>query len=214
MALSVAPRVVPPVLLQPKPVQSRGRLASVPCLGGFGAACVASAASAARSSHRRRATVLRSRLEKRVLQESPFPDEKPYEGDLVRIHYVGRLSDGTCFDNSRHRGEPFEFILGESEVIDAWEILISTMALKEKAEFICPPQYAYGADGVPPYVPPEETVTFTVDLLDIGRPQSVEEPVVDVAEEDDEDMNFWDKDGHVTGIGQTIGLKTCNAISS
>ena len=68
-----------------------------------------------------------------VLLESPYPDEKPYDGDLVRrhghegssltgnilnarIHYVGRLSDGTCFDNSRTRGQPFEFILGESEV--------------------------------------------------------------------------------------------------
>ena len=39
-----------------------------------------------------------------------------------RIHYTGRLSDGTCFDNSRARGEPFEFVLGEAEVIDGWEI--------------------------------------------------------------------------------------------
>ena len=67
------------------------------------------------------------------------------------------------------------------------------MALKEKAELICPPQYAYGDDGVPPYVPPSETVSFTVELLDIGRPMAPEAPVVEV-EEASEDANFWDQE--------------------
>lgn len=137
-----------------------------------------------------------SRLEKRVLRESPYPDDMPSAGDLVKIHYVGRLSDGTCFDNSRTRGKPFEFILGESEVIDAWEILISKMGLQEKAELTCPPQYAYGEDGVPPYIPPGETISYTVDLVDICRPLPPEkEPVVDVTQDVEEDeRNFWEKE--------------------
>jgi len=201
MALFVSPVVppVPPALPAPRPAVATQRVPSdatgkqTPFLAsGLLAAAAGRARRVARGTRVRR----RAHLEKRVLRESPYPDEKPYEGDLVRIHYVGRLSDGTCFDNSRTRGEPFEFILGESEVIDAWEILIKSMALKEKAELTCPPQYAYGTDGVPPYVPPNETVTFTVDLLDIGRPmQEEKEPVVDVSEdEEDEDENFWDKD--------------------
>eukprot|EP00435_Cladocopium_sp_Y103_P035375 s1596_g9.t1 len=200
MALSVAPpgHLAPPVAhaastgSRPPARGAPGRAPGQLLLGVCGfSVCGALRRSSARSTVQRRA-----RLEKRVIQESPYPDEKPYEGDLVRIHYVGRLSDGTCFDNSRVRGKPFEFVMGESEVIDGWEILISTMALKEKAELTCPPQYAYGDDGVPPYVPPGETVTFTVDLLDIGRPvQEEEKPVVDVSEdEEDEDENFWDKE--------------------
>lgn len=141
----------------------------------------------------------RARLEKFVIRDAKYPDETPNEGDLVRIHYMGKLSDGTCFDNSRTRGVPFEFVLGESDVIDGWEALIPTMALQEKAELVCPPEYAYGEEGVEGIIPPNETLTFRVELLDIGRPMEDEkdEDVVDVgsdAEEDEEEANFWDKE--------------------
>ncbi|CAE7606733.1 Fkbp12 [Symbiodinium pilosum] len=128
------------------------------------------------------------------------PDEIPKQGDLVRIHYMGKLSDGTCFDNSRTRGQPFEFVLGEGDVIDGWEALIPTMALEEKAELVCPPEYAYGEEGVEGIIPANETLTFRVELLDIGRPAEEgdqEENIVDVGdteEKDEEEVNFWDKD--------------------
>ncbi|CAE8646448.1 unnamed protein product, partial [Polarella glacialis] len=85
-------------------------------------------------------------LEKRVIRQAPrkLLDEMPKEGDLVRIHYIGRLEDSTIFDNSRARGNPFEFHLGEGEVIDGWDMLIGTMSLGERAELVIPPEYAYG----------------------------------------------------------------------
>ncbi|CAJ1364290.1 unnamed protein product, partial [Effrenium voratum] len=83
-------------------------------------------------------------------------------------------------------------------VIDGWEVLVKNMALSEKAELICPPEYAYGEQGVPPYVPPSETVHFRVELLDIGRLVEDKADVVDVVEdeeeEEEEEENFWNKD--------------------
>ncbi|CAJ1355260.1 unnamed protein product [Effrenium voratum] len=86
-------------------------------LTGTGTGSALAVAFVASRSVRRKSS-LRSRLEKRIIRESPFPDEKPVEGDIVRIHYVAKLSDGTCFDSSRARKKPFEFVLGESEACD------------------------------------------------------------------------------------------------
>lgn len=115
-------------------------------------------------------------LGKFVKVASEHPSERPEPGDLVRIHYVGTLEDGSVFDSSRARGQPFEFNLGESQVIDGWDMLIGTMALGERASLVVPPEYAYGEAGAPPLVPPGATLTFDVELLDIGRPVVPEDP--------------------------------------
>lgn len=146
-------------------------------------------------------------LEKRVLRDPTARDEVPRDGDLVRIHYVGRLEDGTIFDSSRWRRQPFEFHLGEDDVIDGWHMLIATMAYGERAELVCPPAYAYGEEGYPDIIPPNETLTFDVELLEIGRPMPSDKPAHKEDEDDDEDKEtelLWQKDEE-RGAGKEQG---------
>lgn len=109
-------------------------------------------------------------LEKRVLVPSRDTLDVPEIGDMVKIHYVGYLDDGTIFDSSRYRNRPFEFPLGEGLVIDGWELLIATMALNERSALVIPPEYGYGEEGSPPVIPPNATLFYDVELLDIGKP--------------------------------------------
>lgn len=137
-------------------------------------------------------------LIKSVTRRSEHPEELPSDGDLVRIHYVGTLEDGTVFDSSRARGKPFDFNLGEDEVIDGWDMLIRTMALGERANLFIPPEYAYGEAGCEPIVPPNARLTFDVELLDIGRP---------IKDEEDDDSEDEDEEDVARG-GESMGGET------
>ncbi|KAL1506340.1 hypothetical protein ABEB36_005724 [Hypothenemus hampei] len=90
----------------------------------------------------------------------------PPSGSKVKVHYTGTLEDGTQFDSSRDRGEPFQFDLGKGKVIKAWEIGIATMKKGERAILTCKPEYAYGFNGSPPTIPSNATLKFDVELLD------------------------------------------------
>lgn len=87
-------------------------------------------------------------------------------GQLITVHYVGTLEDGTIFDSSRDRGEPFQFILGVGQVIEGWEIGISGMRVGGKRILVIPPELAYGALEVGT-IPPNSTILFEVELLDV-----------------------------------------------
>lgn len=91
--------------------------------------------------------------------------EKPEKEDQVEVHYVGTLEDGTKFDSSRDRGDPFTFHLGKGEVIKGWDEGVATMKKGEKAILTCKPEYAYGASGSPPKIPENATLKFEVELL-------------------------------------------------
>ncbi|KAK9813598.1 hypothetical protein WJX73_009452 [Symbiochloris irregularis] len=91
--------------------------------------------------------------------------EVPATGDEVSVHYVGTLEDGTKFDSSRDRGDPFVFELGRGRVIKAWDAGIKTMRKGEKAVLTCKSTYAYGEQGSPPTIPPNATLIFEVELL-------------------------------------------------
>eukprot|EP00899_Mesostigma_viride_P014709 jgi/Mesvir1/23239/Mv09241-RA.1 len=91
--------------------------------------------------------------------------EHPEPGDEVTVHYVGKLLDGTQFDSSRDRGEPFTFKIGQGQVIKGWDEGVGLMKKGEVALITCKPEYAYGAAGSPPTIPPNSTLVFEVELL-------------------------------------------------
>jgi FKBP-type peptidyl-prolyl cis-trans isomerase FkpA len=86
--------------------------------------------------------------------------------DIV-VHYAGWLADGTQFDCSREKMDPFEFTLGKKEVMDGWEEGLRGMKVGGKRRLVIPPALAYGAAGAGDTIPPNETLTFEVELLSV-----------------------------------------------
>lgn len=92
----------------------------------------------------------------------------PGPGDTVRVHYRGTLPNGSEFDSSYQRGEPAAFPL--NRVIPCWTEGLQRMKIGGKARLTCPPQIAYGSRGAGGVIPPNATLHFEVELLDIrGR---------------------------------------------
>ena len=93
--------------------------------------------------------------------------DAPSKGSVVAVHYRGTLSDGSVFDSSFERGEPIRFPLGQGMVIAGWDEGIAMMRVGGKARLVIPPELGYGAQGYPPVIPANATLTFEVELVEI-----------------------------------------------
>jgi len=88
-------------------------------------------------------------------------------GQTVSVHYTGTLPDGSKFDSSLDRGQPFEFTLGQGRVIKGWEQGVLGMKVGGKRQLIIPPDLGYGARGFPPVIPANATLHFEIELLGV-----------------------------------------------
>ena len=102
-------------------------------------------------------------LQYEMLQEGQGPQAQ--KGQMARVHYTGWLTDGTKFDSSVDRGDPFEFHLGQGHVIRGWDEGVSRMRVGDKVRLTIPPELGYGPRGAGGVIPPNATLIFEVELL-------------------------------------------------
>jgi FKBP-type peptidyl-prolyl cis-trans isomerase len=107
-----------------------------------------------------------------LLKEDVAPGKGPAckTGETVRVHYTGTLLDGTKFDSSRDRNEPFQFTLGQGMVIKGWDEGVVGMKKGGKRKLTIPSDKAYGPSGRPPTIPPNSPLVFDVELVEIVAP--------------------------------------------
>ncbi|XP_033126236.1 12 kDa FK506-binding protein-like [Anneissia japonica] len=91
----------------------------------------------------------------------------PKNGQKVTVHYVGTLTNGNKFDSSRDRGKPFQFTIGKGQVIRGWDEGVAQMSKGQTAILTCSPDYAYGSRGFSGVIPPNSTLIFEVELINI-----------------------------------------------
>lgn len=93
--------------------------------------------------------------------------EQVESGQRVRVHYTGWLANGTKFDSSLDRGNPFTFALGAGRVIRGWDEGVQGMRIGGRRKLTIPPQLGYGSSGAGGVIPPNAVLVFEVELLEI-----------------------------------------------
>ncbi|KAJ9169811.1 hypothetical protein P3X46_017961 [Hevea brasiliensis] len=91
-----------------------------------------------------------------------------HKGDRIKVHYRGKLTDGTVFDSSFERGDPIEFELGSGQVIKGWDQGLLGMCVGEKRKLKIPAKLGYGAQGSPPTIPGGATLIFDTELVAVN----------------------------------------------
>eukprot|EP00091_Calanus_sinicus_P019766 TRINITY_DN5093_c0_g1_i3.p1 TRINITY_DN5093_c0_g1~~TRINITY_DN5093_c0_g1_i3.p1 ORF type:complete len:206 (+),score=31.86 TRINITY_DN5093_c0_g1_i3:155-772(+) len=99
---------------------------------------------------------------------TPFKCKRPIvNGDLVSVHYVGRLANGTKFDSSYDRKRPLDFVVGKGQVIKGWDLGLVGACNTERRRLVIPPSLAYGEQGAAGVIPPGATLVFEVEIVNI-----------------------------------------------
>lgn len=139
-------------------------------------------------------TITDSGLAYTLLEEGDGP--MPLPGDVVVVHYTGTLEDGTVFDSSYNRGEPFSFTLGQGQVIQGWDEGIALMSVGEEGILTIPPDLGYGDQGAGADIPPGATLIFRVMLVDVVSAE---------AESDNEETQFVYNEEDMTRTDSGLG---------
>ena len=111
--------------------------------------------------------VMAEELKIEILSEGDGDVAAP--GMRVTVHYEGRLTDGTVFDSSYSRGQPFGFTLGSGQVIRGWEEGVAGMKIGEKRRLTIPSELGYGERGAGALIPPNATLVFEVELISLAE---------------------------------------------
>lgn len=149
-----------------------------------------------------------SGLQVEILEAGTGP--QPQQGNRVRVHYTGSLEDGTVFDSSAG-GEPFTFPLGVGSVIPGWDEGIALLNEGAKARLTIPPELGYGETGSGATIPPNATLLFDVELVEVipgapAAPQSVDEADYTVTDSGLKYFDFEVGDGEMPEEGQPVRI--------
>ena len=107
-------------------------------------------------------------LQVEIIQEGTG-DRQVEQNDVISVHYVGTLTDGSKFDSSIDRGEPFTFTVGIGQVIKGWDQGTQGMKVGEKRKLTIPANLAYGEQGSGAVIPPNSTLIFEVELVSFAN---------------------------------------------
>lgn len=148
------------------------------------------------------------------IEETAGTGRAAQAGDKVSVHYTGMLDDGTVFDSSQNRGEPIAFVLGRGQVIPGWDEGIAMMSVGGKARLIIPSELAYGEQGAGGVIPPNATLTFDVELVDVqdgpvGSPAAPTEIAADQFTVTDSGLQYHDMvegSGDAAQAGQQVAV--------
>lgn len=203
-------RPLPWLVLAALALLSAGCAANAPQNNGTVPAADASADNAAGTVAGDNAITTESGLQ--YVEEVAGDGRAAEAGDKVFVHYTGMLDDGTVFDSSYDRGQPISFVLGMGQVISGWDEGIDLMAIGGKARLIIPPELAYGAAGAGGVIPPDATLTFDVELVDVqdgppGSPDAPEEVADDAYVTTDSGLQYADLvegEGEAAQAGDTV----------
>jgi peptidylprolyl isomerase len=133
----------------------------------FVALCVASALAATGWTAEKKEKVMSTPSGLKYVDVVVGKGASPTTGKKVTVHYTGTLADGTKFDSSVDRGQPFEFIIGVGQVIKGWDEGVATMKVGGKRKLIIPPALGYGERGAGNVIPPNAELHFDVELLKV-----------------------------------------------
>lgn len=112
--------------------------------------------------------ICESKLKVDVISVPEGCTSKSKSGDMLTMHYTGKLTDGTKFDSSFDRDQPFTFQLGAGQVIKGWDQGLTDMCVGEKRKLTIPPELGYGERGAGNVIPGGATLVFDVELINIG----------------------------------------------